>query len=70
MITDPATNPERRRWYGLRIGDTVTIERGKYTAEVIGLGYTDNNRCQLRLEDGRETPYVAEWCTRVAEDTA
>jgi hypothetical protein len=66
-------NAERRRYYGLRIGDTVKLDFFYYNkkeeenplAEVIEYGAMDNNRVHVRLENGKEMDYVAEWCTIV-----
>jgi len=64
-------NKERHRYYGLRIGDLVELN---YTqkpeppkAEVIEYCAGDNNRVLLRLEDGSETDWVAEWCTIITK---
>jgi hypothetical protein len=60
-------NKERRRYYGLRVGDTVELlfshKPKNPRAEVIEYGFMDNNRVIVRLEDGVETDWVAEWCT-------
>jgi hypothetical protein len=66
-ISNPAfDNKERRRYYGLRIGDTVKLLYGfnktEPTAEVIEYGLMDNNSVKVRLEDGRAIDWVAEWC--------
>lgn len=63
-------NKDRHRYYGLRVGDLVQIRTGMQNktmlnAEVISYGFLDNNRVILRLEDGKETDWVAEWCTIV-----
>lgn len=67
MTTTKFTNADRHRYYGLRIGDLVQIKAGVFSkpmkAEVIDYGFMDNNRVILRLEDGSETDWVAEWCT-------
>jgi len=65
-------NEERRRYYGLRKGDIVSIKSldGKITsnAEVIEYGGMDNNRVYLRdLETKKEFGYVAEWCDIVTK---
>jgi hypothetical protein len=74
MTTDPKDiNPDRRSWYGLRVGDTVRIRLGpgkEVRAEVVGLTAMDKNRAYLRLPDGTETPWVAEWCTRLPTSPA
>jgi hypothetical protein len=66
-------NKERHRYYGLRIGDLVQIKTGLQSnpkilnAEVIDYGFLDNNRVMLKLENGEETDWVAEWCTIVTK---
>lgn len=59
-------NQERRRYYGLRIGDTVellfTHKKEVTLAEVVEYGFMDNNRVWVKLEDGTTTDWVAEWC--------
>ena len=59
-------NIERRRYYGLRIGDTVEISTfgmtNKKIAMVVKYAFMDNNRVIIRLEDGEETDWVAEYC--------
>ena len=61
-------NKERNRYYGLRIGDIVSPkgidgkEWSKGKAEVIEYGFMDNNAVYIRVEDGTETKWVAEWC--------
>jgi hypothetical protein len=67
-------NAERRRYYGLRIGDTVKLDFFNFKkedkdtlAEVIGYGVMDNNKVYVRLENDEERSYVAEWCTIVTK---
>lgn len=58
-------NKERNRYYGLRVGDIVSVPMfaGKRSkAEVIELHAFDNNGVQVRMEDGTERKEVAEWC--------
>ena len=60
-------NVDRDRYYGLRVGDTVNLRGldGKalyVNAEVINYGFMDNNRVTVRLANGNETNWVAEWC--------
>ncbi len=64
MERKPFDNENRNRYYGLRVGDTVELGFGKDKpkAEVIAYGFMDNNRVYVKLEDGSETDYVAEWC--------
>ena len=71
-MTKEFDNVERRRYYGLRIGDTVEVNIGsliqiKELAEVIGYAFMDNNRVYVRMEDGTETSWVAEWCTIITK---
>jgi hypothetical protein len=65
-MTTKFTNADRHRYYGLRIGDLVQIKTGVFSkpknAEVIDYGLLDNNRVILKLDDGTETSWVAEWC--------
>ena len=60
-------NAERNRYYGLRIGDTVTSkvyqERGICT--VVEYGHLDNNRVVVEDANGERFPIVAEWCSIV-----
>lgn len=58
-------NVDRRRYYGLRIGDTVTCEGRQLkqfsgTAEVVEYGFMDNNRVTVE-QDGHRFSCVAEW---------
>ena len=60
-------NSERRRYYGLRIGDIVSPkgisgeEWHRGIAEVVNYG-SDNNRVEIKSKDGTITDWVAEWC--------
>jgi len=60
------TNEKRNRYYGVRVGDTVKLlfshKEKDPIAEVVGYGFMDNNRVIVKLEDGTETDWVAEWC--------
>ena len=65
------SNESRRRWYGLRPGDTVTFM--SHEATVVELNTWDNNGCFLRDTDTPDQkPYnaVCEWCkiTRKVEE--
>ena len=73
-------NKERRRYYGIRVGDIVTyvipgtreILGDKYvsdeTYEVIDYGFMDNNRVYLKsIKDGHEEKAVAEYCQIVTK---
>ena len=54
-------NEDRRRWYGLRVGDTVTFMGQEAT--VTHLYSLDNNGCRLQdSATGREHDAVCEWC--------
>lgn len=70
LIKDEWDNTERRRYYGLRKGDIVKAFHlnGKdfFLSEVVEYG-SDNNRVTIRLEDGKETDWVAEWCQIVTK---
>ena len=59
-------NEERRRYYGLRIGDMVNPKgpTGKSygIAEVVEYALMDNNRVYLKRDDGSVIDWVAEWC--------
>ena len=59
-------NESRNRYYGLRKGDTVKLQFSHQNpepiAEVIEYGFMDNNRVYVKLENGEETDWVAEWC--------
>ncbi len=63
---EPFTNEDRRRYYGLRIGDTVKLKYSsgekEETAEVTGYAAGDNNRVYVTTESGEETDWIAEWC--------
>jgi hypothetical protein len=62
---DKFDNQERRRYYGLRVGDTVELKYGPVKgmkAEVTAYCFGDNNRVYVRMEDGTKTDWVAEWC--------
>jgi hypothetical protein len=67
------SNEERRRYYGLRIGDVVNLKLldGKVhpngPAEVIGPYMSDNNSVNLRLNNGIEIKWMAEWCEIVTK---
>jgi hypothetical protein len=70
-------NIDRKRYYGLRIGDLVSPkgvdgkEWHKGVAEVVNYG-SDNNRVEIKSKDGTITDWVAEWCeimTRVEDKT-
>lgn len=72
METKPFDNVERRRYYGVRVGDTVSISVGypreKVLAEVVGYGFLDNNRVYIKIDGSDETTdWVAEWCDVVVK---
>jgi hypothetical protein len=75
--TDSFTNHDRRRYYGLRIGDIVSCEtKHMFRAEVTGWG-GDNNRVQIRVLEWKkgdnfdiiphETDTLAEYCTIITK---
>lgn len=71
---EPNNNPERSRYYGLRIGDLVEpagIQKGSKSGEVVGFAFLDNNRVEV-VWDGasKASPEVAEWLkiTKKLED--
>jgi hypothetical protein len=55
------------RHYGLKIGDEVEYPQFR-NLKVVGvvqeLSSTDNNRCYIKLKDGRVIPAVCEWCKK------
>lgn len=58
-------NINRKRHYGLRVGDIVNATFSHITywnAEVIYLMPDDNNSVQLKMTDGTIKEWVAEWC--------
>jgi hypothetical protein len=61
-------NSERRRYYGLRIGDIVKCKAYNIDyAEVVDYGFLDNNSVFVK-EDGKEPrKVVAEWCDVVTK---
>ena len=67
MIEKPWDNQHRKRYYGLRIGDTVDcgdsrLQQFSGEAKVVAYGGTDNNSVFIHIP-GREKPLrcVAEW---------
>lgn len=65
FLSQPFDNENRDRYYGLRVGDLISPKgidgKSKGNANVIGYG-SDNNRVEIKFEDGAETDWVAEWC--------
>jgi len=64
-------NKERRRYYGLRIGDIVS-PKFSYghdigPCEVIEYGFMDNNAVYLKTSEGEKIKWVAEWCTIITK---
>ncbi|RPI82260.1 MAG: hypothetical protein EHM34_07210 [Nitrosopumilales archaeon] len=57
-------NINRNRYYGLRIGDIVQLDftTPSLRGEIFEYGFMDNNRVYIKMEDGRETSWTAEWC--------
>ena len=69
-------NLERRRYYGLRIGDLVLnswFDDKSPIYEVVGFSYTDNNKVYIKNIKTNEIGHnVAEWCKiikKVDEDS-
>lgn len=64
-------NKERRRCYGLRVGDTVdvySINGIKWgQSKVLELCPMDNNRVIIEGKDGNPIDWVAEWCTIITK---
>lgn len=57
------TNEKRSRYYGLRVGDIVKCKAYNINkAEVAAYSFSDNNRVELLLPDGKAISAVAEWC--------
>lgn len=75
MEQKPFDNKERRRYYGVRKGDTVRLlyipgyERNDGPlAEVVEYGFLDNNRIYIKREGSEEViDWVAEWCDVVVK---
>ena len=64
----PWDNEDRRRRYGLRVGDTVKCSySSKGECEVVSYGGGDNNSIILEDKDGKEFKEVAEWCTIITK---
>lgn len=58
-------NEERRRYYGVRVGDTVKLYfmKNETFAEVVGYGFLDNNRVYIKIHgEEEEISWVAEHC--------
>ncbi len=62
-------NAERNRYYGLRLGDTVTSKAYKElgVCTVVEYGHLDNNRVIVEDATGKKFPIVAEWCSIVTK---
>lgn len=65
-------NKDRRRYYGVRVGDRVIYgipgfpdTDGEY--EVVGYGFLDNNRVILKDANGKEVKAVAEYCRIISK---
>jgi hypothetical protein len=75
MKTRTWDNEERRRYYGVRVGDTVRLsfmpgyKHGEEPlAEVVEYGFLDNNRVYVKREGSDEViDWVAEWCDVVVK---
>jgi hypothetical protein len=56
-------NSERRRYYGLRVGDIVKCKAYDIAqAEVVAYGFLDNNSVIVQEEGKEPRKVVAEWC--------
>lgn len=57
----PFDNAERRRYYGVRIGDRVKATNGRI-GTVAGYGFMDNNCVHVEFDGAKKGPwpYVAE----------
>lgn len=56
-------NSERRRYYGLRVGDIIRCYAyGITKAEVVGYGFLDNNAVMVQEEGKEPRKVIAEWC--------
>lgn len=65
-------NVKRQRYYGLRKGDIVDLKglNGLVchaNAEVVEYGLMNNNKVVVRLMNGNECEWVAEWCNVVVK---
>ncbi len=62
---DTFDNADRKRYYGVRVGDIVEIPvfgSSKVKGEVVEYDPSDNNNVFVKTEDGKVKPMVAEWC--------
>lgn len=57
-------NKERRRYYGLRVGDKVKESwcGTHIEGEVVEYGFMDNNSVMVKDQNGEIRKCVAEWC--------
>lgn len=61
---DRLQNFDRKRWYGIRPGDQVTLRYPGGTVKeltVVCLHSMDNNGCTVKDNTGREFKAVCEW---------
>jgi hypothetical protein len=67
------SNCDRKRYYGIRVGDIVSPkeingkEWCKGKSEVIGYGILDNNKVYIRSSDGTKAEWAAAWCDIVTK---
>lgn len=71
-MTEKDENKDRRRYYGVRVGDRVVYGIPGFPDtdseyEVIRYGFLDNNRVILRDSDGNEMKAVAEYCRIISK---
>lgn len=56
-------NSDRRRYYGLRVGDIIRCDAyGITKAEVVNYVFLDNNAVIVQEEGKEPRKVVAEWC--------
>lgn len=62
-------NADRRRYYGVRIGDIVEENAfgTKTRGEVMGYGILDNNKVYVNIEGDLTLDFIPEWCTIITK---
>lgn len=62
-MSDVFDNKERRRYYGLRVGDIISCDfLDIKQAEVVEYGFMDNNAVYVKEANKKVRQVVAEWC--------